>query len=62
MDINLLEKIVRTIEPKSDDKFLEIGPGGSFNSSDFSKSRQPRFHRNRPTFDQIIEKQSNLKG
>ena len=27
MDINLLEKIVRTIEPESDDKFLEIGPG-----------------------------------
>ena len=26
-DTNLLEKIVKTIEPKADDNFLEIGPG-----------------------------------
>ena len=26
-DKNLLERIVKTIEPKADDNFLEIGPG-----------------------------------
>ena len=27
-DTNLLDKIVKTIDPKTDDHFLEIGPGG----------------------------------
>ena len=63
MDINLLEKIVRTIEPKSDDKFLEIGPGeGALTARIFPKVDSLVSIEIDPLLVKSLEKQSNLKG
>ena len=63
MDINLLEKIVRTIEPKSDDKFLEIGPGeGALTARIFPKVDSLVSIEIDPLLVRSLEKQSNLKG
>ena len=63
MDINLLEKIVKTIEPKSDDKFLEIGPGeGALTSRIFPKVDRLVSIEIDPFLIKSLKKQSNLKG
>ena len=63
MDINLLEKIVRTIEPKSDDKFLEIGPGeGALTARIFPKVDSLVSIEIDPLLIKSLKKQSNLKG
>ena len=63
MDINLLEKIVRTIEPKSDDKFLEIGPGeGALTARIFPKVDSLVSIEIDPLLVKSLEEQSNLKG
>ena len=63
MDINLLEKIVRTIEPKSDDKFLEIGPGeGALTARIFPKVDSLVSIEIDPLLIKSLKKQSNLNG
>ena len=63
MDINLLEKIVRTIEPESDDKFLEIGPGeGALTARIFPKVDSLVSIEIDPLLIKSLKKQSNLKG
>tara|TARA_Y100001980_G_C14532346_1_gene308465 strand:- start:101 stop:814 length:714 start_codon:yes stop_codon:yes gene_type:complete len=63
MDINLLEKIVRTIEPKSDDKFLEIGPGeGALTDRIFPKVDSLVTIEIDPLLIKLLKAKSNLKG
>ena len=63
MDINLLEKIVRTIGPESDDKFLEIGPGeGALTARIFPKVDSLVSIEIDPLLIKSLKKQSNLKG
>ncbi len=62
-DINLLEKIVRTIEPKSDDKFLEIGPGeGALTDRIFPKVDSLVTIEIDPLLIKLLKAKSNLKG
>ncbi len=63
MDINLLEKIVRTIEPKSDDKFLEIGPGeGALTDRIFPKVDSLVTIEIDPLLIKLLKAKANLKG
>ena len=58
-----MEKIVRTIEPKSDDKFLEIGPGeGALTDRIFPKVDSLVTIEIDPLLIKLLKAKSNLKG
>ena len=62
-DTNLLEKIVKTIEPKADDHFLEIGPGeGALTERIFSKVKNLVSVEIDPLLIKILEQKPALKG
>ena len=62
-DKNLLEKIVRTIEPKADDNFLEIGPGeGALTDRIFPKINSLVSVEIDPLLIKVLEQKPGLKG
>ena len=62
-DKNLLEKIVRTIEPKADDNFLEIGPGeGALTDRIFPKINSLVSVEIDPLLIKVLEGKPGLKG
>ena len=62
-DTNLLEKIVKTIEPKADDNFLEIGPGGgALTDRIFPKVKNLVSVEIDPLLIKVLEQKPALKG
>ena len=62
-DTNLLEKIVKTIEPKADDHFLEIGPGeGAVTARIFPKVKNLVSVEIDPLLIKVLEQKPTLKG
>ena len=62
-DKNLLEKIVRTIEPKADENFLEIGPGeGALTDRIFPKINSLVSVEIDPLLIKVLERRPGLKG
>lgn len=62
-DSNLLNRIVRTVEPQEDDNFLEIGPGdGSLTELIFPKVKQMVVVEIDPLLIKHLSVRSDLKG
>ena len=62
-DTNLLERIVKTIEPKADDNFLEIGPGeGALTDRIFPKVNSLVSVEIDPLLIKVLEQKPDLKG